>query len=190
MVFCPLLPIFSKRIFCLLIVIMGFAFFVTSCSFASKPKQMKTVSNFDLNRYAGTWYEIARFPHRFEKDLVGVTATYNIIDNKRIEVINQGYKYTLDGEKKRAIGKARIPDHTRPGHLRVSFFLFFYADYYILELDQTNYQYALIGSSSDKYLWILGRSSQMNNEIYEMLVTKARELGYDVNRLERVLQRE
>ncbi len=160
-----------------------------ACSSTQHIDKMDIVQDVDLKRYAGTWYEIARFPHRFEKDLVGVTATYNLLDNGRIEVINQGYKYRLDGELKKAVGKAKVPDPALAGHLKVSFFWFFYADYFILELDQENYQYVLIGSSSDKYLWILSRTPEMDEAIYDMLVSRAKELNYDISKLELVPQR-
>ncbi|MDA3941987.1 MAG: lipocalin family protein [Bacteroidetes bacterium] len=149
---------------------------------------MNLAQNVDLERYSGTWYEIARFPHRFEKDLVGVTATYNLKENGKIEVINQGYKNSLDGELKTAIGKAKVAKSGNPAHLRVSFFWIFYADYLILELDE-NYQYVLIGSSSDKYLWIMSRSPQLNEETYRMLVQKAAERGYNVDKLQLVEQK-
>jgi apolipoprotein D and lipocalin family protein len=142
-----------------------------------------TVKNVDINQYIGKWYEIARFPHSFEKNLVGVTATYTLREDGKINVLNQGFKKTLDGPLKQARGKAKIPDSGEPGKLKVSFFLFFYADYYILELDEDNYQYALVGSSSDKYLWILGRTPVMPEETYKMLIAKARERGYDTSKL-------
>ncbi|MFW5757035.1 MAG: lipocalin family protein, partial [Tangfeifania sp.] len=115
-----------------------------------------TVQELDLKRYMGKWYEIARFDHRFERNLVGVTATYSLRDDGKIKVVNAGYKNNLDGKYKETVGKAKQPNPEEPGKLKVSFFLFFYADYYILELD-AEYQWALIGSSSDKYLWILSR---------------------------------
>ena len=148
-----------------------------------------TVKELDLNRYLGTWYEIARFPHSFEKNLVGVTATYSLRDDGKIEVLNQGYKNTLDGEKSKAVGKAKIPNKLEPGKLKVSFFWIFYADYYVLELDE-NYQYAMIGSSSDKYFWILSRTPKMDPVIYEMLLEKARKRGYNLSKLEKVPQKE
>lgn len=147
-----------------------------------------TVKELDLNRYLGTWYEIARFPHSFEKNLVGVTATYSLRDDGKIEVLNQGYKNTLDGEKSKAVGKAKIPNKLEPGKLKVSFFWIFYADYYVLELDE-NYQYAMIGSSSDKYFWILSRTPKMDPVIYEMLLEKARKRGYNLSKLEKVPQK-
>lgn len=147
-----------------------------------------TVKELDLNRYMGTWYEIARFPHSFEKDLVGVTATYSLRDDGKISVVNEGYKYTLDGEQSKAVGKAKIPDKTEPGKLKVSFFWFFYGDYYVLELDP-DYQYVMLGSSSDKYFWILSRTPQMAPDVYEMLLEKARKRGYNLERLYKVPQR-
>lgn len=142
-----------------------------------------TVKYVDINRYLGKWYEIARFPHSFEKDLVGVTATYSMREDGKINVLNQGFKKALNGPLKQAGGKAKIPDSNEPGRLKVSFFLCFYADYFILELDEEDYQYALIGSSSDKYLWILCRQPVMPSETYEMLVSRAKERGYDTGRL-------
>jgi lipocalin len=148
-----------------------------------------TVKELDLNRYLGTWYEIARFPHSFEKNLVGVTATYSLRDDGKIKVVNKGYKNTLDGELSVAEGKAKIPDKSQPGKLKVSFFWIFYADYFVLELDD-NYQYVMIGSSSPKYFWILSRTPQIAPEVYEMLLEKARKRGYNLEKLEKVPQRE
>lgn len=148
-----------------------------------------TVKELDLNRYLGTWYEIARFPHSFEKNLVGVTATYSMRSDGKIEVVNQGFKNSLGGEPSQAIGKAKIPNPQEPGKLKVSFFWIFYADYFVLELDE-NYQYAMIGSSSDKYFWILSRTPQLAPEIYEMLLEKARVRGYNLEKLEKVPQAE
>jgi lipocalin len=142
-----------------------------------------TVKNVDINRYMGKWYEIARFPHSFEKDLVGVTATYTLREDGKIDVLNQGYLKTLDGKLKKARGKAKIPNADDSGKLKVSFFLFFYADYYILELDEANYQYALVGSSSAKYLWILCRKPEMPGVTYNMLVSEAQARGYDTDKL-------
>jgi apolipoprotein D and lipocalin family protein len=148
-----------------------------------------TVKELDLNRYLGTWYEIARFPHSFEKNLVGVTAIYSLRKDGKIQVLNQGYKNTLNGESSKAVGKAKIPNKLEPGKLKVSFFWIFYADYNVLELDE-NYQYVMIGSSSDKYFWILCRTPQMAPEVYEMLLEKARKRGYNLSKLEKVPQQE
>ncbi len=147
-----------------------------------------TVKNVDINRYLGKWYEIARFPHSFERGLVGVTATYTLRQDGKIDVLNQGFSNSLDGPLKQARGKAKVPDPATPGRLKVAFFLFFYADYFILELDEKDYQYALVGSSSDNYLWILSRTPSMSPETYKMLVSKAKDRGYDTGKLETVEQ--
>lgn len=165
---------------------------ILSCNQYNPPKTMidnSTVEQLDLNRYLGTWYEIARFPHSFEKDLTGVTATYSLKPNGKIKVVNKGYLETLDGKLKEAEGKAKIPDPDEPGKFKVSFFLFFYADYYVMELDHENYSWVMIGSSSPKYFWILSRTPKMNEKTYQMLLENARKRGYDLSKLIVVKQR-
>lgn len=141
-----------------------------------------TIQQLELKRYMGTWYEIARFDHRFERNLVGVTATYELRPDGKINVINAGYKNNFDGKFKVAKGKAKQPNPGEPGKLKVAFFLFFYSDYYIFELDK-NYEWALVGSSSDKYLWILSREPSLKPEIRDNILLKARQRGFDINRL-------
>jgi lipocalin len=173
----------------LLILFIGFL----SCS-NSKNTNMNIIDNapvrnFNVNRYLGTWYEIARFPHSFEKGLTGVTATYSLRDDGKIRVVNAGYKDSLQGKFRSIEGKAKLAESENTGHLKVSFFLFFYANYYVLELDTVNYEYALVGSSSPDYLWILCRRPYMPEETYNMLVEKAKEKGYAVHKLIRVEQK-
>jgi len=155
-----------------------------SCSKTNKMENIDTttVESVDLKRYLGTWYEIARFPHSFEKGLVGVTANYSFRKDGKIRVLNQGYKGTLDGKFSRAEGKAKVPDPKNTSRLKVSFFLFFYGDYYVLELDE-DYQWAMIGSSSPNYFWILSRTPQMDPEVYQMLLDNAKKRGYDLGSL-------
>jgi apolipoprotein D and lipocalin family protein len=145
----------------------------------SENMDLTTVKQLDLERYMGTWYEIARFDHSFERGMTHVTATYELRPDGKIKVTNAGYR---DGKQRTATGKAKQPDPSEPGKLKVAFFLFFYADYFILELD-ADYQWALIGSSSDKYLWILSRNPVMAKDTLENVLVKARERGYDTSRL-------
>lgn len=147
------------------------------------------VKVFDLNRYLGKWYEIARFDHHFEKDLVGVTAEYSLLPDGKVRVTNSGYKHTLDGPFKSIDGKAKIPDPSNPAHLKVSFFMWFYSDYNIMELDK-DYQYALVGSDTDKYLWILSRTPQLPNDPLNRLLDQATRRGYDIDKLIWVAQKE
>ena len=141
-----------------------------------------TIQQLNLERYMGTWYEIARFDHRFERNLVGVTATYELRPDGKIIVTNAGYKNNFDGKYKSARGKAKQPDPNDPGKLKVSFFLFFFADNFILELDK-NYEWALIGSSSDKYLWILSRTPSLETETQNTILEMARQRGFDTSSL-------
>ena len=143
----------------------------------------ETVKTLDLNRYMGKWYEIARFDHRFERGLVGVTAEYSLLPNGKIRVLNSGYKEDFSGKFQSAEGKAKLPDPAEPGKLKVSFFLWFYADYFVMELDERDYSYAVIGSNSDKYLWILSRTPQLQEETLAKLLTNLRERGYDTSKL-------
>ena len=116
-----------------------------------------TVKEFNLQRYLGKWYEIARYDHRFERGLHYVTAEYSKRPDGKIKVLNCGHQDAVDGKEKCSIGKARPSHNGQPGQLQVAFFLSFYSDYNILELDP-DYQWSLIGSSTDKYLWILSRT--------------------------------
>lgn len=161
----------------------------SSCLSPKKVSKMDIVSSVNLENYMGKWFEIARYPHRFERDLVGVTAQYRLMVNNRIEVINSGFKDSFDGVFKSVQGKAKPADDSGRGWLKVSFFWFFYADYLILELDTLHYQYALVGSSTKDYLWILGREPFMERETLQMLLNKAEERGYHLNKIQMVPQR-
>lgn len=141
-----------------------------------------TTSDLNLKRFMGKWYEIARFDHRFEKGLEGVTAEYSFREDGKIKVVNCGYKYTLSGKKKCSIGKAKLPKSGQSGQLKVSFFLFFYSDYNILELD-SDYQWVLVGSATDKYLWILSRSPQLPVNTLKEIIQKAKSRGYNTSKL-------
>lgn len=138
-----------------------------------------TIETLDVARFMGKWYEIARYDHRFEKDMTNVSATYTLLDNGRIEVLNAGYK---NGEYKEIKGKAKQPNPDDPGKLKVSFFLWFYSDYYILDI-APDYSHVIIGSSTDKYLWIMSREPVLPDNILSELIEKIRQRGYDTDRL-------
>lgn len=146
------------------------------------------VKDFEIERYLGTWYEIGRNPHTFEKNLTGVTATYTKKENGMIEVRNAGYKYSLDGKYKTARGKAKFGSDPGTGHLKVSFFLFFYGDYFILKLDKKNYQWALVGGPTPDYLWVLSKTPSIPETLYEDLLREARERGYSLEEFSKVPQ--
>ncbi len=160
-----------------------------SCKIQKSMIDKTVVEELDIQQYLGTWYEIARYDHSFERGLVGVTAEYSMRDDGKIRVINSGYKNSLDGEFSQAEGKAKIPNPEKaPAKLKVAFFLFFYGDYFVMELDK-NYKWAVIGSSSDKYLWILSHKPQMESELYNDLLNRLEKRGYDVSSLIKVEQK-
>ena len=158
---------------------------LASCMTTREP--LKVVPSVDLERYSGTWYEIARLPNRFEKGLKCVTATYQLRDDGKIEVINRGHKIAEHGTVDEATGVAKVPDKDKPGKLKVTFFWPFYGKYWIIDLDE-QYQWALVGSPSRKYLWILSRTKTMEDKTYEFLLNQAQAEGFDVSDMIRTLQ--
>lgn len=173
-----------------ILFLMATVFILNSCSQTKNMVDTTTVKKLEIDRFLGTWYEIARFDHSFEKNLVGVTATYSMQEDGKIKVLNQGYKNSLDGKLSQAVGKAKIPNPNDPGKLKVAFFWFFYADYFVMELDEENYEWAVIGSSSPKYLWILSRKPQMDPALYQDLINRIEKRGYQLQNLILVKQNE
>jgi apolipoprotein D and lipocalin family protein len=151
-------------------------------------KPLLTVPGVDLEKYSGKWYEIARLPNSFEKGLFCVTAEYSLRDDGKINVLNSGRKENNPLKIKTARGKAKIPDKNEPGRLKVTFFWPFYGDYYIYHLDKENYQYALVGDPSRKYMWVLARNPHMNDSLYSELLAIARKNGFAVEDLMKVPQ--
>jgi lipocalin len=131
----------------------------------------------DLNRYLGSWYEIAKYDHVFERGLDYAMANYTLREDGKIDVLNTGIK---DGRAKDAKGIAKTTNI--PGLLKVSFFGPFYSDYRIMMLD-TNYQYVLVGGSNDKYLWILSRTPQLDDATRTLILAEADKRGYDTSKL-------
>jgi lipocalin len=181
-----------KKSVSILLIVTSLTITGSACTSTKNQESMidKTVvKELDLQKYLGTWYELARYNHRFERGLVGVSANYSIREDGKIKVLNSGYKNSLDGKFKQATGKAFIPDpEMEPSKLKVSFFWNFYGDYFVLELEE-NYQWAIIGSSSDNYLWILSRTPQMDSDLYNELLEKIKLRGYDISQLIKVEQK-
>ena len=169
----------------LLLLLTGCAMFVTANAGVST-KNLPPVPEFDLNRYLGTWYEIVRMPHRFEKDLIKVTANYSFRPDGKIQVLNRGFK-PAKNKWSEAKGKAWVPNPRIPARLKVSFFWPFSAEYKIIRLD-ADYQWALVTSGSTDYLWLLSRTPKMEEAVLDSLVQFAKEKGFNVGKLIRVEQ--
>jgi lipocalin len=148
-------------------------------------QDVNTNINVDVQRYCKTWYEIARFTHTFEKNLQRVTATYSIVNDHKIAVLNKGF--TPDNRLKQIRGKAWIPDKNITSKLKVQFFWPFAANYWIIYLDN-EYHYAIIGGPTKKYLWILADKPKIEQDVYNNLVSVAKNLGYDITKLQTVQQ--
>ena len=146
------------------------------------PDNAPPVSGFDVNRYLGTWYEIAILDHSFERGLEQVTAEYSLRDDGGIRVVNQGYD-RINKRWERAVGRAYFNGDSDVGRLKVSFFGPFYGGYNIIDLDQESYRYALVAGPDTAYLWILSRQPQLENSITERLLKKASLLGFDTSRM-------
>ncbi|MDD5563308.1 MAG: lipocalin family protein [Thermoanaerobaculaceae bacterium] len=156
-------------------------------SLLAAEKPLRTVAHVDLQRYLGTWYEIATIPAKFQKNCVGVTATYTLRPDGAIGVVNRCRKFTLDGKEKSVKGKAWVVDKNSNAKLKVQFFWPFRGAYWIIELDP-DYQYAVVGHPGRNYLWILCRQAHMDEALYNQLLDKIAAQGYDVNRLVKTLQ--
>lgn len=148
---------------------------------------LRTVEHVDLQRYQGTWYEIASFPQPFQKGCTATTGTYTMRLDGQIDVLNQCRKGSLDGPIKTAHGRARVVDRTSNAKLEVSFFGPFWGDYWIVDLG-ADYDYAVVGHPSRDYLWILSRAPAMDPELYASIVKKLEAQGYETHRLRRTEQ--
>lgn len=155
---------------------------LVSCGPGSSPAE--PVTNFDSDRYLGTWYEVARLPHRFERGLTDVTATYSKNDDGTIKVVNRGWKVSK-AEWTDAVGKAKFTRTPDIGQLKVSFFGPFYGLYTVAELDP-DYEWAMVVGPGVGYFWILSRTPELDEAVVEKLVARAGELGIDTSKIERV----
>ena len=146
------------------------------------PEGVKPVQDFEIERYLGTWYEIARLDHSFERGLSNVTAEYSLRDDGGVRVINRGFK-TSANKWDEAEGKAYFVDDKTLGKLKVSFFGPFYGAYNVIALDEQAYQWSLVVGPDTGYLWILSRTPVLEQAIIEQLISKAKSHGFDTDKL-------
>ena len=168
-----------------LVILM--AIFVSLAAAAADRAPLEVVDSVDLDRYLGTWYEIASYPAWFQRDCTAVTAEYGLRDDGLISVVNSCRKGSLDGKLKRSKGRAKVVDSDTNAKLKVSFFGPFWGDYWIIDLDP-DYQWAVVGVPSRKYLWILSRSPVMDEALYRDILSRLPAAGYDPALLDRTEQ--
>jgi apolipoprotein D and lipocalin family protein len=164
-----------------LILALVSALLLVACSTAP-PEGLRPVTSFDINRYLGQWYEIARLDHSFERGMSDVNATYRLQDDGSVKVINRGYD-TQRQAWREAIGRAMFIGDSGTGSLKVSFFGPFYGGYHVIALDQQNYRWSLVAGPDRDYLWILAREKTLPADIRAQLVSQARELGFATDKL-------
>lgn len=169
-------------------IILGFMVFAAAAgALGAETKPLEVVPHVDLQRYLGTWYEIATIPQRFQKGCVGVTAEYSLRKDGDIDVINTCRQGTLDGKVRTAHGKAWVVDTTTNAKLKVRFFWPFSGAYWVIGLD-ADYQWAIVGHPGRGYLWILSRTPLMDDALYNELLKLIAAKGYDVSKIKRTLQ--
>ena len=162
------------------IALLVLSLFVAGCT--GLPEGVEPVKPFDSNRYLGTWYEIARLDHSFERGLEQVSAHYSLRDDGGIKVLNKGYSAEKK-EWKEAEGKAYLMGDGKEGYLKVSFFGPFYGAYGIFGLDQQDYQYAFVSGYNTDYLWLLARTPTVSQDVIAQFEEKAKRLGFATDKL-------
>lgn len=162
-----------------LLLISSFLF-LNAC--VGMPETVKPVKEFDVSKYLGTWYEIARLNHPFEKGLNQVSANYSLRDDGGVSVKNRGFS-TKKNKWQDAEGKAYFVDKTDEGHLKVSFFGPFYGSYVIFELDKTDYQYAFVSGPNNSYLWFLSRTPTVSTELKARFIEQSKLKGFNTDEL-------
>lgn len=146
------------------------------------PQNVTPIQQFDVNKYLGKWYEVARLDHSFERGLEQVSAEYTLLDNGRVKVVNRGFS-TERNKWKEAVGKAFLAGKTDEGYLKVSFFGPFYSSYVVFGLDEENYQYAYVSGPDHSYLWLLSRTPKVEEEVIARFVETAKDKGFDTEEL-------
>ncbi|MFD2231312.1 lipocalin family protein [Alkalimarinus sediminis] len=156
-------------------ILAGLILLLSGC--VGVPEGITPITNFNIDRYAGTWYEIARLDHSFERDMEQVSAEYSMREDGGVKVINRGFD-TKAQEWKEAEGKAYFVEDQDTGHLKVSFFGPFYGSYIVFELGEDE-QYAFVTSSDKSYLWFLSRTKEVDDELKQHFIETVRNLGFD-----------
>jgi len=169
-----------------LLIIMTLLNFISFRTWAKKP-ELKVVPYVDVNKYAGKWYEIASFPQSFQKGCHCTTAEYTMSDNGYIIVENRCKRGSIDGKQSYIKGKAFVQKNTGNAKLKVQFFFPFRGKYWIIDLAD-DYSYAVVSHPNRKYLWILSRTPKMDEFVYNGILNRLKENGFDLSKLERTLQ--
>jgi apolipoprotein D and lipocalin family protein len=162
-------------------LLLSFVLLLVACS-TGVPDGVKAMTTFDIQRYQGQWYEVARLDHRFERGLSHVTAQYSPQPNGDVSVVNRGFN-AKDMQWKQAEGVAKFLDAPDVGSFKVSFFGPFYGGYHVIALDRENYQWAMVAGADKTYLWLLSRQPNLPDEVKTALLAQAQRQGFDTQKL-------
>lgn len=163
-----------------LVKIFLLSFLLTACS--GTPEGVEPVSGFELERYLGKWYEIARLDHSFERGLTAVTADYTLHQDGHVSVLNRGFNVE-ENQWEEAEGKAKFVKSRDIAQLKVSFFGPFYGSYIVFGLDKQDYQYAFVAGPDHGYLWLLARTPEVSDEVIADFINDASQRGFDTEKL-------
>lgn len=156
--------------------------FLSLCGCLGMPQTIQPVKPFELDKYLGKWYEVARLDHSFERGLTQVTAQYSKRADGGVKVVNRGYNID-ENEWEEAEGKAYFVNKENEGYLKVSFFGPFYGSYVVFELEKQNYDYAFISGPNNDYLWLLSRTPVVSSAVKAKFERLAIEHGFAVDQL-------
>lgn len=170
-----------------IITLISVCFLMTTCTHAQKQPPLETVANVDLNKYLGTWYEIAAYPQKFQEGCHCTTATYSSSKKGDIIVKNRCNKDSVDGKESSIRGKAFVVKNSGNAKLKVQFFWPFRGDYWIIDLAD-DYSYAVVSEPKRSTLWILSRTPKMQEEVYQGILSRVKEKGFDLTKLQLTVQ--
>lgn len=148
----------------------------------TQSQELKTVDSVNIKMYCGRWYEIASYPQRFQRGCNCTTAEYTYTEKGYVLVENRCYKENVNGKQSYIKGKAFIEKHSGNAKLKVQFFWPFTGKYWIIDL-ASDYSYAVVSHPNKKYLWILSRTAKMNEQVYQAIITRLKEKGFDLSLL-------
>jgi apolipoprotein D and lipocalin family protein len=169
------------KIIIAIIAVIAIASLCSGCLKPSSSSTLKTVAHVELSRYVGTWHEIARYPNSFQKSCAGSTATYTLREDGEIDVVNR-CRDLRDGSLREAKGRAWVVDPTSNARLKVSFFWPFRGDYWIIDLGN-DYEFAVVGAPSRKYLWVLSRTPIMEDDVFNGIMERIEQQGFERDRV-------
>ena len=164
------------------VITIAASFLIAGCSSLGMPASVKPVQDFELDNYLGTWYEIARLDHSFERGMDQVTANYSMREDGGVKVVNRGFE-VKDNKWSESVGKAYFVESDDQGYLKVSFFGPFYGAYVVFDSDPGHQEYAFVSGPDESYLWLLSRTPEISDAVKSNFLSQAKDKGFDVDEL-------